>query len=89
MNNYIVRSYRDVIVITKFAITKFACISSKIVWSNDEKLKLNKHIDVLYKNANKQINVLYRFRNVFIIDEKGIIHNIFILANVNYCLAFQ
>ncbi len=23
MNNYIVRSYRDVIVITKFAITKF------------------------------------------------------------------
>ncbi len=24
MNNYIVRSYRDAIVITKFAITKFA-----------------------------------------------------------------
>ncbi len=24
MNNYIVRSYRDVIVITKFAITKYA-----------------------------------------------------------------
>ncbi len=24
MNNYIVRSYRDVIVITKFAIIKFA-----------------------------------------------------------------
>ncbi len=24
LNNYIVRSYRDVIVITKFAITKFA-----------------------------------------------------------------
>ncbi len=24
MNNYIVRSYRDVFVITKFAITKFA-----------------------------------------------------------------
>ncbi len=24
MNNYIVRSYRDVIVMTKFAITKFA-----------------------------------------------------------------
>ncbi len=24
MNNYIVRSYRNVIVITKFAITKFA-----------------------------------------------------------------
>ncbi len=24
MNNYIVRSHRDVIVITKFAITKFA-----------------------------------------------------------------
>ncbi len=24
MNNYIVRSYRDVIVITKYAITKYA-----------------------------------------------------------------
>ncbi len=24
MNNYIVRAYRDIIVITKFAITKFA-----------------------------------------------------------------
>ncbi len=24
MDNYIVRSYRDVIVITKFAVTKFA-----------------------------------------------------------------
>ncbi len=24
MNNYIVRSYRDVIVITKFAVTKYA-----------------------------------------------------------------
>ncbi len=24
MNNYIVRSYRDLIVLTKFAITKFA-----------------------------------------------------------------
>ncbi len=29
MNNYIVRSYRDVIVITKFAITKYA-IRTKI-----------------------------------------------------------
>ncbi len=33
MNNYIVRSYRDVIVITKFAITKYAIRSASNVQS--------------------------------------------------------
>ncbi len=37
MNNYIVRSYRDVIVITKFAITKFACIKTKNILKNINK----------------------------------------------------
>ncbi len=46
---------------------------------------LIKYIDVLCKNANRQINVLYRFRNVFNIEEREVIHNTFILANVNYC----
>ncbi len=31
------------------------------------------------------MNVFYRFKNVFNIDEKDIIHNTFILANFNYC----
>ncbi len=31
--------------------------------------KLNKHIEVLCKNANRQINVLHRFGNVFNIEE--------------------
>ncbi len=29
--------------------------------------------------------MLYRFRNVFNIDEREVINNIFILANFNYC----
>ncbi len=33
----------------------------------------------------RQINVLYRFRNVFNIEESKVIHNTFILANFNYC----
>ncbi len=38
MNNYIVRSYRDVIVITKFAITKYAiCIKTKNILKNINK----------------------------------------------------
>ncbi len=51
----------------------------------DDKLKFNKHIDILCKNANKQINVLYRFRNGFNFEEREVIHNTFILANFNYC----
>ncbi len=44
----------------------------------DDKLKFNKHINVLCENA-------YRFKNVFNIEEKEDIHNTFILANCNYC----
>ncbi len=48
----------------------------------DDKLKFNKYIDVLCKNANRQINVLYRFRNVFNIEEREVMHNNFILIIV-------
>ncbi len=48
-------------------------------------ISFNKHIDALYNNANKLINVLQRFRNVFNIEERDIIHNSFILASFNYC----
>ncbi len=51
----------------------------------DDKLKFNKHIYVLCKNKNRQINVLYIFRNVFNIEEREVIHNTFLLANFNYC----
>ncbi len=51
----------------------------------DDMFKFNEHIDVLCKNANRQINLLYRFRNVFNIDEREVIHNTFILAKFNYC----
>ncbi len=52
---------------------------------SDDKLKFKKHIDVLCKNANRQIHVLYRFRNVFNIEERDVIHNAFILSNFSYC----
>ncbi len=31
------------------------------------------------------MNVLYRFINVFNIEEREVMHNTFILANFNYC----
>ncbi len=51
----------------------------------DDKHKFDKHIDILCKNAARQINVLYRFSGIFDIKEKELIHNTFILANFNYC----
>ncbi len=51
----------------------------------DDKLKFDKHIDILCKNVERQINVLYRFSGIFDIKEREVIHNTFILANFNYC----
>ncbi len=51
----------------------------------DDKLKFNRHIDVLCKNTNTQINVLYLFRNELNIAEREVMHNGFVLANFNYC----
>ncbi len=47
-------------------ISLFLCISQVKLLGViiDDKLKFNKHIDVLCKNSNRQINVLHRFRNV-------------------------
>ncbi len=56
-----------------------------MVYLIEDKLKFNKHIGVLCKKAFRQINVLYRFRSVFNIAEREVIHNTFILANFNYC----
>ncbi len=51
----------------------------------DDKLKFDKHIDILYKNAARQINVLFRYSGKLDTKEGKVIHNIFILANFNYC----
>ncbi len=53
--------------------------------SIDDKRKFDKHIDILCKNAARQINVLYRFSGIFDIKEREVIHNTFILSNFNYC----
>ncbi len=49
MNIYIVRSYRDVIVITKFAITKFAIRRASKALS----IVNYKHTKNILKNINK------------------------------------
>ncbi len=51
----------------------------------DNDLKFDKHIDMLCKNASRQINVMYRFKGIFGFKQREDIHNTFILANFNYC----
>ncbi len=51
----------------------------------DDKLRFNKHVNILCKSAARQLNVMYRFKNIFDIKEKENIYNTFSLANFNYC----
>ena len=51
----------------------------------DDKLRFNKHVNILCKSAARQLNVMYRFKNIFDIKEKEKIYNTFILSNFNYC----
>ncbi len=51
----------------------------------DQKLKFDKHIDNLYKNTARQINIMHRFKGIFDLKEREIIYNKFILAHFNYC----
>ena len=51
----------------------------------DDKLKFDIHINDICKKAVRQINVIYRFRGIFELEEREKIHNTFILANFNYC----
>ncbi len=51
----------------------------------DQKHEFDKHIDNLCKNAARQINIMYRFKGIFVLKEKEIIYNTFILAHFNYC----
>ncbi len=36
----------------------------------DDKLRFNKHVDILCKSAARQLNVMYRVKNIFDIKEK-------------------
>ncbi len=44
----------------------------------DQKLKFDKHVDNLCKNAARQINIMYRFKGIFDLKEREIIYNTFI-----------
>ncbi len=48
-------------------------------------LSLIKMLLFYVRNANRQSNLLYRFRYIFNIEERKLIHNTFILVNFNYC----
>ncbi len=43
----------------------------------DQKLKFDKHIGNLCKNAARQINIMYRFKGIFDLKEKEQIYNSF------------
>ncbi len=51
----------------------------------DQKLKFDKHVDKICKNAARQLNVMYRFKGIFTLKEREAIYNTFILSNFNYC----
>ncbi len=51
----------------------------------DDKLKFDKYIAILCKNAATQINVLHRFTGIYDIKEREVIHNTFNETNINYC----
>ncbi len=52
----------------------------------DKKLKFDKHVDILCKKAERQINVMYRFEGICDVEEMEVIYNTFIWSNFNYCL---
>jgi hypothetical protein len=51
----------------------------------DDKLKFIKHVNNLCNRAASQLNVMYRFKNIFSFEDKKRIYNTFILSNFNYC----
>ncbi len=51
----------------------------------DDKLKFDKQVDILCKNAASQLNILYSFKGIFDLKEIEKIYNTFILSNCNYC----
>ena len=51
----------------------------------DDKLEFNSHVANLCIKAGNQLNVLYRFKNIFSVEEKKIVYQTFVLSNFNYC----
>ncbi len=50
----------------------------------DDKLKFDKQVDILCKNAARQLNILYRFKGISDLKEREKIYHTFILSNFNY-----
>ncbi len=51
----------------------------------DNKLKFDKQVEILCKNAARQLNILYRFKGIYDLKEREKIYNTFVLSNFNYC----
>ncbi len=51
----------------------------------DEKLKFDKHVNIISKKASRQTHLMYQFKGVFDLKERQIIYNSFIMSNCNYC----
>ncbi len=57
----------DSIEIDSFIITRQSDVKYLGI---DDKLRLNKHVNIPCKSAARQLNVMYRFKNIFDIKEK-------------------
>ncbi len=51
----------------------------------DDKLRFNKHVNILCKSDARQVNVRYRSKNIFDMKEKEKLYNAYISANFKYC----
>ncbi len=45
----------------------------------DEKLKFDKHVNIICQNAARQMNVMYQFKGVFDLKERQIIQHFHIV----------
>ena len=51
----------------------------------DDKLKFDVHVNNLCSRASSQVNVMYRFKDIFSYKDKKTIYETYMLSNFNYC----
>ncbi len=45
----------------------------------DDKLQLDKQVDLLSKNSARQLNILYKFKSIFDLKERGKLYNTYFI----------
>ena len=57
----------------------------KLGMTVDNQLNFNKHVSLVCKKVNNQLNVMIRFRSLIITATKLKLYNAFILPHLQYC----